>query len=75
MVQQGLSYPPGSIPPGYSLLKRQILETIIQIINESLVEYILQGESVRLQENRKGKGQCLIHNRPISAQNKVKYIQ
>lgn len=53
MIKQGLSYPQ-SVPQGYRLLKRQTFEIIMEIINESLVEYILQG---RVQDYKRiGKG-------------------
>lgn len=73
VAQQKLSYSPSS-PQGYSLMQSPTGITV-QIINESLVEYILQRESARLQQSRKGTGQCLIHNHSVSAQTKVKYVQ
>ena len=52
MIQQKLARS-GSSPQGYSLLQRLTLKIIVQVINESQVEYMLQRESARLQENRK----------------------
>lgn len=58
VIQQGLSYPQ-SVPQGYSLLKRQTLEIIMEIINESLVECILQGKVQGYKRTGKGRGSVL----------------
>lgn len=73
MAQQELSCFPSSTQ-GHSPLQSPTGITV-QIIDESLVEYLWHRENERVQQSRKGTGRCLIHNHSVSAQTKVKYVQ